>query len=174
MGARNAILRRTARSWAAPLACHAAHRWSKSADSGAVVNGGACGGAATVGTAIGIRPSRKRALVRAGPGRPRAQKSRNHNYRRSQDSATVGQRVTENIERRKWSGVPKHSELEPIGRLGSGRCRSGVKPEVLRREGRTTSGLGMSWACVLYPTLDWNTCRPYPGTWSSSLKLGAC
>ena len=47
IGATTAILRRTARSLAAPLARHAAHRSSKFADSDDAVNGGAAGGAGT-------------------------------------------------------------------------------------------------------------------------------
>ena len=56
MGAAIAIFRRTARSCAAPLACHAAQRSSNVADSVTGVDVGVPGGATTVGTAMAIVP----------------------------------------------------------------------------------------------------------------------
>lgn len=76
MGAAIAIFRRTARSCAAPLACHAPQRSSNVADSVTGADVGVPGGATTVGTVVAMCPSRLKALVRAGPGWPRAQKSK--------------------------------------------------------------------------------------------------
>jgi hypothetical protein len=58
MGAAIDIFRRTARSCAAPLACHAAQRSSNVADS--VTDVDVPGGATTVGTAMVMCPSRMR------------------------------------------------------------------------------------------------------------------
>jgi hypothetical protein len=83
MGAAIAIFRRTARSCAAPLAWHAAQRSSNVADSVTGVDVGVPGGATTVGTAMAMCPTHE-ASVRAGPGWPRAQKSRSpHSIRSS-------------------------------------------------------------------------------------------
>jgi hypothetical protein len=68
MDAAIAIFRRTARSCAAPLACHAAQRSSNVVESVTGMDVGVPGGATTVGTALAMCPSRIKALVRAGPG----------------------------------------------------------------------------------------------------------
>jgi hypothetical protein len=56
MGAANAIFRRTARSCAAPFACHAAHRSSKPGESPPAVDVVIEGGAAIVGTSVTMCP----------------------------------------------------------------------------------------------------------------------
>jgi hypothetical protein len=83
-GAAIAIFRRTARSCAAPLACHAAQRSSNVADPATGgVDVGVAGDATTAGTPMPMCPSRRKALVRAGPVWPRAQKSRSSHSIRS-------------------------------------------------------------------------------------------
>ena len=56
MGATNAIFRQTARSCAAPFACHAAHRSSKPGEPPPAVDVFIEGGAAIVGTSVTMCP----------------------------------------------------------------------------------------------------------------------
>ena len=79
-GAVFAIFRRTARSCAAPFACATAHRSPKLADSVTAVDVAVCAGAITEDPSMAMRSLTHKALVRAGPGWPRAQKSRNSEY----------------------------------------------------------------------------------------------
>jgi hypothetical protein len=79
MGAAKATLRRNARSDAAFFACHAADRSSKVNDSSTAIDVAALGGVATAAGRYSCAPHAK-ALVRAEPGWPRAQKSRSFQY----------------------------------------------------------------------------------------------
>ncbi len=65
----------------------AAQRCSKSFDSDVAEENVGSGVAASRGT-VAMEPSRLKALVRAGPERPRAQKSGTNKYSPSQESAS--------------------------------------------------------------------------------------